>query len=127
MNIQREQNKIAKKFYSRLKTNFDPEYLKRYRNEFEYMGWNFKFQDYELPFGTYLYKILSLTETGNEVFIRPNRRIRKQITSFLRKEWKKKYKKEKLDALLKGLEPSKMQIEKTFPANTVNIYESLNN
>ena len=126
--LRKEQHKVAKEFYQRLKENFDPDKLVVYYQAYRYMGWYFDYNDW-----SWLSKIVLDDNDEDEdlaendlIRIRPSIITRLQISHFLRKQSRRKQRKSKRNELLRELEPTKLKIEETF-ARPTEVYEALNN
>jgi len=122
MKLRKEQNKIARDFFKRLKENFDRNLLTHeYSNVYEYETWSFILTEYLIEgTGYYISDIHS-----NNNYIRCSYRIRQRIKRFLRSEWRKKEAERKRRKLISELDPSRQEIERTF-TKTTEVYESLN-
>jgi len=123
--LRKEQQKIAEDFFKRLKENFDDRQFATWSNTFMYKSWSFNRSG---DMFVYLDTITHQNRNNEtKIYIRANRFLKIKIHSFLKKQKRIKDRKEKLAALHEELEPTKLQVEKTFSQPATEIFESLNN
>ena len=127
MRLRREQNKIAREFYKRLKENFDEKELHKLssRNpDFKYGSCKFTFDEYDMWWPT-LRNIR--IENGATVYIHARGLTKFLIRNFILLKWKVKNKRQNRERRLMELEPSRLAIEDTFAQDTTEIFDTLNN
>ena len=126
MGIRREQNKIAKEFFKRLKKNFDTENLVKHSSKrFDYESWEFHLVEYDMWFRILRVIRYNNCKDNDIICIRPRGLLRFRIKNFILWYWEIKQREKKRETLLKELNPSREAIEESFGQDAIEIYESL--